>query len=215
MKVNEKIQSTNLYIVFQHFNQGKLEEGFKLLEKSFQEASVFGDPVTLAVHHSVYGVYYKLTKEFRKSWKHYEKAEKLMPEDPSLKLISSRLLLEYFGQNEIVIKKLTKLLENSGLEPSYRHQAFIVMGGAYLKKGLLLKAEGCLQESMKDDFRGLQTAANLDFSLVEAHLKKKQGLEVCKKFLEKAHAFCKKTKEPHYEKIISRLLKLFPINVSR
>jgi hypothetical protein len=90
------------------------------------------------------------------------------------------------------------------------HQVRAVTGLAWLKKGDKKKAAEQLQLAMNGDFKGLQTAVNLDLKLLEEMMKKKVDPALCKTYLEKAHAFSKVNKEKQFEKLFKQLLKNFP-----
>lgn len=208
--LNNKIESKDLYKAFELLNQKKLDEAEKLLVKGLNEAKAANDPLLTGLFYSAHGILYKLKKDFRKAWKFYEQAEKLIPDDPALKIISSRLLVDYFGQYDTAIRKMNKVIEKVGDDLTFLHSAYGIQGLSYLKKGNKKKALECLEKSIGDNFKGLQSAANLDFRLVEALMKKKTELKSCRSFIEKALAFAKQTKERQHERILKRLLDEFP-----
>ncbi|MBI2339685.1 MAG: hypothetical protein HYU99_04875 [Deltaproteobacteria bacterium] len=209
-KMNERIQSKAIYKAFELMRQKKFDESEAVLTEGLKEAQTARDLVLTALFYSAYGVLFKLKKEYRKAWKYYEQAEKLIPDDPALKIISSRLLVDYFGQHDTVIRKMEKILPKLGNDMTFLHQAYTVLGLAYLKKGNKKKAGECLTKSAGNDFKGLQSGANFDFRLVEEMMKKKNNPAACRGFLEKALAFVKETKEIQHERILKRLLDLFP-----
>lgn len=209
-KPNEKIQSAPLYEALRLLRQKKFAEAEKSLSLGLKAAEAAGDDVLAAVYHSTYGIYFKLQNDFRKAWKCYEKAEKLLPDDPSLKLISARLLVEYFGQYDAALKKMEKVLELAAGNPIYAHAAHTLAGLAWIKKGNKKEAALELQKSMDGDFKGLKTASNLDFTLIEAMMRKKTEPELCRTFLETAFKFAKKNREAGAQKVIQKLLDTFP-----
>ncbi|MBL7685125.1 MAG: tetratricopeptide repeat protein, partial [Deltaproteobacteria bacterium] len=152
----------------------RLEKAILLMEsKNFEEAEIelkmgidesqsSEDVVMEAIYQSTLGVLHKLKKDYKMAWKYYENAERLLPHDPALKIISARLLVDIFGQYDTAIKKMEKVLKLVQDDQPFIHQAYTVMGLAYLKKGDRKKALTCFQDSMKDDFQKMITAQNID-----------------------------------------------------
>ncbi|MDO8519794.1 MAG: hypothetical protein Q7T11_06485, partial [Deltaproteobacteria bacterium] len=165
--------------------------------------------VLQGLHYSAFGILFKLKKEFRKAWKFYEQAERLIPDDPALKIISSRLLVDYFGQYDTVIRKMEKILKTVS-DFILRHQILTVLGLAYLRSGNKKKGAECLKDAMGKNFDGLQSAANLDLKLVGEMVRKKVDLKLCRDYLTAAATLAKKTKDAPHEKFIKRLLDVFP-----
>ena|SRR3989338_7812729 len=209
-KINARIESKVIYKAFELMQKKKLDEAEGLLSKGLSEAKTARDLILTGLFYSAYGVLFKLKKEYRKAWKYYEQAEKLIPDDPALKIISARLLVDYFGQYDTAIRKMEKILPKIGSDMTFLHQAYTVLGLAWLKKGNKKKAVDCLAKSMGDNFKGLQSGANFDFRLVEEMMKKKSNPTACRTFLEKAIAFVKETREIQHERLIKRMLDLFP-----
>lgn len=167
------------------------------------------DDASIALFHSVMGVLYKVQGEYKNAWRHYERAEKLLPDDPALKIISARLLLDRFNEYSKAIKKAKKVLELIPENPVFAHQAYTTMGLAYCKKGDKRKAVSMLGKSMLGDFEHFVTAKNVDFHLVEVLLKRGWGVGGCKDFLEKARFFAEKTGEEGYVNLLDRMLGAF------
>jgi len=209
-KMDSKIQSKELYKAFEWMRKKKLEEAEKCLQKGLEEAKAVKDLVLEGLYYSAYGVLYKIKKDFRQAWKYYERAEKLIPDDPALKIISSQLLIDYFGQYDTAIRKMEKVIKQVGKDVIFLHQAYTIQGLGYLKKGDKKKALEALKKSIGDDFKGLQTVANIDFRLMQEMAKKKTALDTCRLFLEKALAFAKGTKEKQNQKILEKMLEGFP-----
>lgn len=167
------------------------------------------DNVAIALYHSVLGVLYKLQGEYKTAWRHYERAEKLMPEDPALKIISARLLIDQFAEYHQAIKRAKKVLDLSKGNPVFVHQAYITMGLAYCKKGDKKKTLEMLALSIIDDFENFISAKNVDYELVEAVLRRGWGQEAAREFLEKALAFANKTKEGQHINLLQKMLGAF------
>lgn len=204
---NSKIDSKPLYLAFSLIKAKKYDEAFEKLTEGLQnDAIAHGNTILEAVYHSTFGVLYKAQKDYKKAWKHYEKAEKLLPDDPSLKIISSRLLTDHFAQHDVVIKKMDKVIEAHSNIFGIFHQALTLKGYALLKKGNKKAAVDCLNLSKGNTFNGIESMANLDLKLVEALLKKKVALADCKLFLEAAVLASKQTREKHHELILRQLL---------
>lgn len=204
--IDKKIDSKFLLKAFELMNQKKLDEAEKVLDHGLQEAESLRDLILTGLYHSAYGVLYKLRKDFRKAWKYYEKAEKLIPEDPALKIISSRLLVEYFGQYDTVIRKMDKVIKMVEGNLPFLHQALCLKGLAFLRKGNKKRAVECLKQSMGKNFEGLESVANLDFKLLQELIKKKGDSTLCRQYLEAAQKLAKKTKETGHQQIIQSLL---------
>lgn len=210
LSVHEKVKSERLYKAFDLMAAKNLDAAENELHAGLTDAEAQEDKVLAALFYSSLGVLYKIKKEFPKAWKYYEKAEKLLPEDPALKLISARLLIDVFGQFDTAIRRCQKVLEISRSDPPFLHQANVTLGFAYLKKGERSKAVQCLVDSMQDDFAGLLSASNIDLKLVEALLRKKAGLQECRSYLEKAKAFAISKQEERHAELFTRLIDAFP-----
>lgn len=206
----QPVRSKNLQKAFVLMQKKKLADAEKLLESGLKEAESKKDLTMSALYCSAFGVLFKLKKEFRKAWKFYERAEKIYPEEPSLKLISGRLLVDYFGQYDTVIRKMEKVIERHAGNPVLLHQALTLKGIAHLRQGQKDKAIESLKRSMEDGFEPLKTCVNLDFKLVEEMMKKKVFADLCREFLEKANALSRKSREKGFQKMTQRLLDNFP-----
>jgi tetratricopeptide (TPR) repeat protein len=168
------------------------------------------DDVARALFHSTLGVLYKMKGEFKTAWRHYERAEKLLPDDPALKIISARLLLDEFAEYEQAIKKAKKVLEIMPHNPVFKHQALITMGLAYVKKGNKKKAVEMLERSMSSNFENFIATRNIDFNLCEEILKKGWAEIEVRKFLELAGKFAQDHKEADWVETIQKMLNAFP-----
>jgi tetratricopeptide (TPR) repeat protein len=208
--MDEKIHSERLYKAFDLMSVKDFGGAEQELNAGLAEAEAQEDRILSALFYSTLGVLFKMKKEFAKAWKFYERAEKLLPEDPALKLISARLLIDVFGQFDTAIRRCQRVLEISRSDPPFLHQAQVTMGMAYLKKGERTKAVQCLVDAMEDDFGGLISAGNIDLKLLEALIRKKNGLPECKTYLEKALVFATNKKEEKYVDLLKRLIEAFP-----
>lgn len=210
LEMHDKVESERLYRAFDFMAAKDLDAAENELNQGLGEAQSQEDNVLAALFYSSLGVLYKIKKDFQKAWKFYEKAERLLPEDPALKLISARLLIDVFGQYDTAARRCQKVLETSRSDPPFRHQALTTMGLALLKNAERSRAIQCLVEAMENDFEGLVSASNIDLKLIEALIRKKAGLPECKQYLEKALQFSGSTKEEKYSNLFQRLLEAFP-----
>lgn len=184
------------------------DDAEKLLNNNLAKTE---EKVGTALYHSALGVLFKLKGDFKAAWRHYERAEKLLPEDPALKIIVARLLLEQFNEHAAAIRRANKVLKILPNNPVFVHQAHITLGLAYCKKLQKAKAIEALEKSWGNDFEGFVTAKNIDFQLVEALLHKGWGVDVCYRFLTKALAFAKGRKEKIYADAFEKMLNAFSL----
>ena len=167
------------------------------------------DDASIALYHSVMGVLFKVQGEYKTAWRHYQRAEKLLPDDPALKIISARLLISEFAEYGQAIKKAKKVLATIPGNPVFAHQAYTTMGLAYCGKGQRKKAVSMLETSWGEDFQGFVSAKNVDFELVEALVRRGWGLDSCRSFLAKAVDFAARTGEENYLTLFTRMLNAF------
>src|SRR3989338_10057724 len=118
-------------------HEKRYDEAEKLLVGNMAKTD---DESAIALYHSVLGVLFKLQGEYKTAWKHYERAEKLLPNDPALKIISARLLIDQFSECDQAIKKAKKVLRLFPDHPVFAHQAYTTLGLAFVKKGDRAKA---------------------------------------------------------------------------
>lgn len=184
----------------------QFEDAEKLLSSNMSHSD---DDASVALYHSTLGVLFKMRGEFKTAWKHYQRAEKLLPEDPALKIISARLLIDEFAQYSTAIRKAKKVLDLLPGNPVFVHQAHITMGLAYCRKGKKADALEMLRQSCANSFAGFVTAKNIDFTLAEMLIRKNWGLEDCRLFLIRALEFANSTGEDNYIGIFGRMLNAF------
>lgn len=210
LTLDQKVENERLYKAFDFMAAKNLDAAESELNAGLGEAKGQKDPVLSALFYSTLGVLYKIRKDFQKAWKFYEQAEKLLPHDPALKLISARLLIDVFGQYEAATRRCQKVLELSKNDPPFYHQALVTQGMAFLKGGKVNEAVDCLVEAMDKDFEGLVTAANIDLRLVEALLKKKTAVPESFAYLAKALEFAQSTGEDKFVLLFQKLIESFP-----
>ena len=195
------------YRAFELMRAKQFGDAEKLLSNCLTKVE---DDVALGLFHSSLGVLYKMKGEYKTAWRHYERAEKLMPADPALKIISARLLVSEFNEFDQAIKKSKAVLELIPDNPAFRHQAYTTMGLAYTKKGNRKKATEMLNKSMEGNFENFISTKNLDFTLCEAILRKGWSEKKVKKFLTTARDFAKRQKEEDWVEYIEKMLSAFP-----
>lgn len=195
------------YRAFELIKARQLEDAEKLISNCLAKTQ---DDIARALFHSTLGVLFKMKGEFKTAWRHYERAEKLIPKDPALKIISARLLIDEFAEYDQAIKKARKVLEIIPNNPVFKHQAHITIGRAFVKKGNKVKAISALKMAMEGGFEGFITAKNIDFTLCEAILKKGWAEKEVKEFLKYAYKFAENCKEADWTETIKKMLDAFP-----
>lgn len=188
----------------------KYEEAEFEIKSAIEEAHQKKDILSEGLLYSTLGLLFKLKADYKIAWKNYEKAEKLLPEDPAIKLISARLLIDVFNQYDTALAKAQKVLKNTPKDGAFAHQAHATLGLAYLKKGDKKKAQEELIHAMAHDFENVGSTKNIDFKLLEAFLKKQIALEDCFAYLKKSLAYAQKKEEEKYVKMIQKMIEGFP-----
>lgn len=191
---------------FELMKQRQYDEAEKLLANNLSKTE---DKVASALYHSAIGVLYKIKKDFKTAWRHYQRAEKLMPDDPALKIIVARLLIEAFAELDQAIRRAKKVLKILPNNPVFCHQAYTTMGLAYVKKRDKKKAVEALEKSFENSFEGFVTAKNIDFQLVEMLLRNGWGVDSCYRFMNKALAFAKGRNEKQLADAFQKMLDAF------
>lgn len=205
--MNEAISPADVcYRAFSLMKEKKLEDAEKLLSNNLAKAA---DDTAVALYHSALGVLFKMKGEFKEAWRHYTRAEKLLPKDPALKIITARLMIDQFAEFDNAIKKAKKVLELIPDNPVFVHQAYITMGLAYVKKSNKKKAAECLEKSMGKDFQNFISAKNIDCHLAESLLRKGWVEDGCFRFLERALEFAKSRKEEEFIAAFQKIVTAF------
>lgn len=194
------------YRAFGLMKAKRFEEAEQLLSNNLTQTE---NETACALYHSALGVLCKLKNDFKEAWRHYERAEKLIPDDPALKIIVARLLIDQFAQYDDAIKRAKKVLKILPTNPVFVHQAYVTMGLAYCRKGKKKESIDCLEKSIVKDFEGFVTAKNIDFHLVEMLLRKGWGEDVCFRFMNKALVFAKAHKEEGFIAPFQKMLEAF------
>lgn len=204
----EAFHSPYLQKAFGMMGKKKFEEAEKELLLGLDVAAAQKDSLLEAVFYSSFGVLYKLKNDFKMAWRYYEKAEKILPREPALKVISARLLVEIFGQYDTALKKVDQVLKLTQ-DPLLVHQAQAIAGLAELKKGNKKRAIDFLDRLLENNFEGMGSVLNLDFRFFEELLKKNIGLEACKTYLEKARQLAVQSREDAQIQKVDQMLESF------
>ncbi len=180
------------------------------LNKLLEDAQQKKDVLLQTTAYSCLGLKAQLQKDWKLSWRYYEKAEKLDPRNGYYKLLVARLLLRLFGQNDTAIKKCEKIILEENITPELRHQAYVTIGTAYLKKSDRKRAAKSLLQSVGDHFKGIQKISDLDMTLLELLIRKNAASEECKHFLEEAKMLAFSLKDLSAADHLTKLLIHFP-----
>lgn len=159
-----------------------------------------------AVVHSTHAMILRKMGRHNEAWKAYRQAEDCIPDDPVMKLIIARFLIDEAGQYDMGIRKAQLILKFGGDMPSFRHQAHALMGLAFLKKNNQKKALEMLEKTMEDHFHGIVSVENIDFNFVEALMRRGIFLDRCKEYLRIAAERAKEKKEYKYMSKFRKIL---------
>lgn len=192
---------------FESLAAKQFEEAERLLSYHMSRTE---DPVALALFHSAMGVSAKMQAKYKEAWRHYDRAEKLLPTDPALKIISARLMITQFNEYDSAIKKARKVLELIPNNRAFVHQAYTTMGLAYAKQGKKTRALEMLRKSIVEDFEGFVTVNNIDFHLVEEVVKRGWDPQLCRLFIQKA---CMRAGEHREVDWVAKLEKMLSLMV--
>ncbi len=192
--------------VLRKIQERAFPEAEALLKNLLNQSEISREKEAQALALSTFGVLEKVREDYKAAWRYYEKAEKLLPDDPSLKLIMSQLLIHEFSQYDAAIKKMKKVLTLAKGSASFEHQAHAMMAIAYLRKGDRKKAIEMLRESMRDDFAAISSAQNINLEVIEAFLARHFETESCRVYLEKALTLAKSKKENSEIRLFTKLL---------
>jgi Tfp pilus assembly protein PilF len=205
--------SREIYEAFRRMKDKDFAGAETLLKNGLEKAESEKNAVQSALFFSSLGVLSKVKGDFKEAWRYYERAEKLMPEDPALKIIMAKLLIDRFAQYDNALKKLKHVLKVAKGSASFEHQAHATMAIAYLKKGEKKKAVEMLDEAMTDDFANVTSAENLNFDVIEAFLSRNLEAERCQKYVEKALALARSRRETRPAQFLEKLLESFEVTV--
>jgi Tfp pilus assembly protein PilF len=202
-----------IYDAFRKMKEKDYPAAEILLQDGLKKAESEQKNIQTALFYSAMGVLSKLKGDYKTAWRHYEKAEKLMPEDPSLKIIMAKLLIDQFAQYDTALKKLKEVLKIAKGSGSFEHQAHATMAIAFLKKGEKKKATDMMEKAMEEDFERITSAENLNFEVIEAFLARNFEVERCKKYIEKALTLARRRKEERPIQFLTKLLESFEVTI--
>jgi len=211
--MNREEVSRDIYDAFQKIKEKDYAAAETLLQDGLKKAEGGPDKTQAALFHSAMGVLFKLKGDYKAAWRYYEKAEKLMPEDPALKIIMAKLLIDQFAQYDTAVKKLKEVLKVAKGSGSFEHQAHATMAIAYLKKGDKKKAAEMMNKAMEEDFERITSAENLNFEVIETFLSRNFEVGRCQRYVEKALALARKRREEKPVQFLTKLLESFEVTV--
>lgn len=198
-----------IYVAFQKMKAKDYAASELILTQGLEKADQERENTHQALYHSTLGVLYKVKGDFKEAWRHYEKAEKLLPDDPSLKIISAKLLIDQFAQYDSAIKKMRRVLKIAKGASVYEHQAYAILATAHLKKGEKKKAAEMLKNAMVDDFQQLGSAQNINLEVIEIFLSRNWETDLCRNYLEKGRQLAQQRGEEKVTLFFQRLLEGF------
>ncbi len=198
--------SREIYEAFRRMREKDFTGAEALLQAGLAKAEDLKNPTQSALYLSTLGVLEKTKGDLKAAWRYYERAEKLLPQDPSLKIIMAKILIDKFAQYDNAVKKLKTVLKIAKGAASFEHQAHAALAIAYLKKGDKKKAVEMFDLAMTDDFVNVTSAENLNFEVVEAFLSRNIEAERCRAYVQKSLALARARRET---KSIAFLTKLF------
>ena len=164
------------------------------------------DSVATALYHSALGVLEKMRGDYKAALRHYQRAERLLPDDPAIKLITARLFIEVFKEYDQALKRCRAVEKLVPHHAVMLHHARTLEGLAWGAQGNRRKAVACLSASLINDFSDFGTSRNIDFHLVEWCVKKQWNLEVCREFLTRASAFASACNETTWNLTLGKIL---------
>lgn len=168
----------------QQVQRRNYDAAVKILQTGIDSGNAAGEE--LAVLYSTLAMIQKKQGQVDQAWTSYQRAEQAAPDDPVLKVITARFLLNERAQYEQAIKRARLILKAAKDVPSLRHQAQTIMGLAYFRKGQQKKAIEMLEAAMRDNFSGMASAENIDFNLVEALVRDQSAIAQCQQYLRAA-----------------------------
>lgn len=200
------VDDKNLYLCFRLIKENKFTEAEQKIQDAVKVAAARQDKSAEALYLSALGVLYKVQKDYKKSYKFYQQAEKLLPDDPALKIIVATLLIEEFAQYDSAQRKLDKILSDKSQDLAITHHAQVLSALAQFLMGKKDQAKKILTEINASDFLRLRSTSNLNFKLVELFVAKSFAREECLTFLRKAKDLAVQARELPYQEAIQNLL---------
>lgn len=205
MALGQQEVSKEVYEALALIKEKRFVEAENFINKKIAAIHTGDNPIAEALLYSTLGILHRSNKKAKEAWRAYQQAEKLMPDDPALKIVIAHFLIDEFAQYGTAIKKAKQVLKLADKLPSFEHQARSTIGLAYLKKGDKKKAIQALQLILEIGFETMVSAANIDFSLVEALMHRNLAGELCQNYFTKALALAKAKKEGKVLAFIEKL----------
>jgi len=199
------VNDQNLYQAFRMMQRKEYDAAENFIKEGLKTAREKSDANLEGLYFSAMGVLYKLKQDYKKAFKFYQQAEKLLKDDPSIKIIMATLLIEEFQQFDTAAHKMDKIIEHT-TDPAILHHAKSLRSMAYFQLGKKDKAQQDFDSLVAEDFTKLRFAANINFKVVELFTNKSFLLPQCKTFLQKSLALAQSKKEKVYEVIVQKLL---------
>lgn len=200
------VKDERLYQAFGMMRRKEYDEALDCLKEGVANAKQNNDTQLEGLYYSAMGVLFKLKKNYNKSFRFYQQAEKLLKHDPSIKIVTAMLLIEQFKQYSTAARKMTKVLAATQ-DPAVWHRAKAIETMALFLMGKKEQAELGIKEMLKQDFKQLRFAANLDYKMVELFINKNFMNDECREYLKKALALAKSKNEKTFVLVIENLLK--------
>ncbi len=210
--MTEEIQQ-EIYQAFGKMKERDFVGAEKILQEGLKKLPPQSNSTQEALYFSTLGVLHKLKGEPKEAWRCYEKAEKLLPDDPALKLIMAKFLIDQFAQYDTAIKKAQQALKFARGSPSFEHQAHATLALAHLKKGNKKEATRMLDLAMVDDFAQIITSQNINCDILEAFLARNLEREKCQHYIEKALQLAITKKEQKQIEFFTKLLESLEVTI--
>lgn len=201
------VNEADLYLAFRLMRAKDFEGALTRLESGIEKSKKSGNTHLEGLYLSALGLLNKLKKDYKEAYRCYQQAEKLLPDDASLKIITASLLINEFGQYDTASRKLVKVVETAKDDPATLHHARCLLAMAHIYSGQREKARELLTQIVAEDFAALRSAANVNFRLPQACVAKDFERDLCRAFLDKALALAKAKKEEPFIATVATLLK--------
>lgn len=195
-----------LYLCFQLIKEKNFLEAEKKISAGLKKAEEKNDAPAQGLYLSAMGFLFKVQGDFKKSYKFYQQAEKFIPDDDSLKIITANFLIYQFRQFDTASRKLEKLLKNKINDAAIWHHAQALLGIAYLNMGKRNECQKVLENLLKSDFALLGSATNVNFQIPEVLEQKGFARESCLAYLKKAKTLAIEKRELVYQQAIEKLI---------
>ncbi len=202
-------QDPELRQCFQWIHAKRFDEAQKKLEAKVIVAQEKKDKDAEGIVLSILGMLFKVKRDVKTAYKYYQQAEKCLPDDMSLKMITSRLLVEEFHQSETALRKIEKVLKSTTDDPVMQHHAMALKALAYLQMGKKPQAKTVFTEVVAQDFSKLRSAVNVDYKTCEAFLSKSFEVDLCLQYLQCCMDLAVQLKEKQMVQVLTQLMAVY------